>query len=369
MNYQQKSYYTVFVFIIVMVIIGIGTCQALESQRQVTDLAGRRVVVPLRIDRIVALGPGTLRLVTYLQAVDKVVGIEQVEQRNTAFFLRPYAAVIAGRFKTLPVVAPGGAGKLPDMEQLMACRPQLILCIGLDVAQVENLQQKTRIPVLFLSYGELGVLRQEAIESIRLLGNVLGKEERAARLIDFIGSVRRDLRQRVQFLPGGVRSTVYFGGIAYKGGQGLTSTEAGYFPGRLVQARNVADFSRRSGHLFIDPEQLMLWNPDMIFIDASSLPMIMDDFQHNRVFYRLLKAVKSGKVFSLLPYNQYNTNIEIALVNAYFIGRQIFPDVFADFDMVEKRRQIFRLFLGNPGPEQLPAYSSLSLADARLAQK
>ncbi len=371
MNYRQKSHYTVFVLIIVMIMImiGIGTCQALEFQQQVIDLAGRRVTVSRRIDRIVALGPGTLRLVAYLQAVDKVVGIEQVEQRNTVFFLRPYAVVTAERLKTLPVVAPGGAGKLPDMEQLMACRPQLILCIGLDVAQVENLQQKTRIPVLFLSYGELGVLRQEAIESIRLLGNVLGKEERAARLIDFIGFVRRDLRQRVQSTRDGGRSTVYFGGIAYKGGQGLTSTEAGYFPGRLVRARNVADFTKRSGHLFIDPEQLRFWNPDMVFIDASSLPMIMDDFQHNRAFYRLLKAVKSGNVFSLLPYNQYNTNIEIALANAYFIGRQIFPDVFADFDMVEKRRQIFQLFLGNPGPEQLPAYSSLSLADARLAHK
>lgn len=369
MNYRQKSLYIIFIFIIVMVINGIGICQELEFQRQVTDLAGRRIAVPMHVDRIVALGPGTLRLVAYLQAVDKVVGIEEVERRNTAFFLRPYAAVTAGRLKTLPVVAPGGAGKLPDMEQLIACRPQLILCIGLDVAQVENLQQKTRIPVLFLNYGELGVLRQEAIESIRLLGNVLEKEERAARLIDFIGFVRRDLRQRVQSTRGGGRSTVYFGGIAYKGGQGLTSTEAGYFPGRLVQSRNVADFTRHRGHLFIDPEQLMLWNPDMIFIDVSSLPTIINDSQHNQAFYRLLKAVKTGKVFSLLPYNQYNTNIEIALVNAYFIGRQIFPDVFPDFNMVEKRRQIFQLFLGNPGPEQLPAYSSLSLADARLAQK
>lgn len=367
MNCRYQSRYTIFIFIIAMVMVGISPCQALEFQRQVMDLAGRQVAVPMRVDRIVALGPGTMRLVAYLQAVDKVVGIEEVERRNTVFFLRPYAAVTAERLKTLPVVAPGGAGKLPDMEQLMACRAQLILCIGLDVAQVESLQHKTGIPVLFLSYGELGVLRQEAIESIRLLGNVLGKEERAARLIDFIGFVQQDLRQRVQSTRSGGHSTVYFGGIAYKGGQGLTSTEAGYFPGRLVQARNVADFTRRSGHLFIDPEQLMLWNPDIIFIDSSSLPMIMGDFQHNQAFYRLLKAVKSGKVFSLLPYNQYNTNIEIALINAYFIGWQIFPDAFADLDMTEKRRQIFRLFLENPGPEQLPAYSRFSLPGAKQA--
>lgn len=55
----------------------------------VIDMAKRSVSVPATVNRIVALGPGALRLMTYLQATDRVVGVEDLEKGSPAG--RPYA--------------------------------------------------------------------------------------------------------------------------------------------------------------------------------------------------------------------------------------------------------------------------------------
>ena len=74
----------------------------------VTDMVGRTVVVPENAARIIAVGPGALRLLCYLDAKDKVVGIEGFEKiRPTG---RPYW--IAGpELKNLPVIGPGGPSR------------------------------------------------------------------------------------------------------------------------------------------------------------------------------------------------------------------------------------------------------------------
>ena len=54
---------------------------------EIVDTAGRKVTVPADPDRIVCLGPGCLRLIVYLQALDKVVGVEKMERRMGG---RPY---------------------------------------------------------------------------------------------------------------------------------------------------------------------------------------------------------------------------------------------------------------------------------------
>ncbi|MBN2331698.1 MAG: iron ABC transporter substrate-binding protein [Deltaproteobacteria bacterium] len=358
---RKTCCHVIAVLVLLTLFCGPTAASANLEGRLVTDLGGRTVVIPEQIDRLVALGPGALRLITYLQALDKVVGIEQIERQELPFYFRPYSVVAAKQLAHRHIVAPGGPGKLPDMEQLIACRPQVIICIGLDPMQVENLQQKTRIPTIMVTYGELGVLRQEVIQSLRLLGTILGKEDRADELITFIEMVQKELHDRVKSVTQQEKPTVYFGGIAYKGARGLTSTEANYLPGSMVKARNVVDAAKHDSHLFIDPEQLICWNPEVIFFDITSAPVIMPDFNRNSSFYHLLKAVKNGRVFTLLPYNQYNTNIEIALINAFFIGKTLYPFQFADITMDEKRSQIFQFFLGNPGPVNLPVDPSFQL--------
>jgi iron complex transport system substrate-binding protein len=318
------------------------------------------VAVPPEVERLVALGPGALRLVAYLDATDRVVGIEDFEKRlGRDLYVRPYASTLSDEFLELPVVGTGGPGALPDPEKILMCRPDLIVAIGIDPAQLDNIQAKTGVPSIYLSYGELGVWREEARHSLSVLGDILGRSERAAALNEYVASLEEDLKRRTTDIEGGNKPSAYFGGISYKGSHGLTSTEGGYPPARMTGALNLADELGKSGHFFVDKEQILVWNPDFIFVDAGSRLILDQDFQENRGFYRLLKAAGSGKTFSLLAYNYYNTNIELALLNAYFVGKSLYPKRFSDIDMEEKAGEIMKTFLGIRPDEELPAYRTL----------
>jgi len=339
--------------------------RGIEGQT-VTDLAGREVVLPTRAQRLVALGPGALRLVAYLGATDRIVGIEDMEKRMARdLYVRPYAKALDEAFLALPVVGTGGPGALPDPEKILMCRPDLIVAVGIDAGQLNNIQVKTGVPSLYLSYGELGVWREEARRSLSLLGEVLGSSERAAAINDYVMSLEQDVERRTADIDESDRPSAYFGGISHKGSHGLTSTEAGYPPGRMAGARNLVDGLGKSDHLFVDKEQILVWDPDFIFVDAASRLILDQDFQQNSEFYRLLSASRCGKLLSLLPYNSYNTNIELALLNAYFIGKSLYPERFSDINMEEKAHEVMEMFLGICPAQEIPAYRPLRFPENR----
>jgi len=333
-------------FFVISLAMGLFPAWAAEQGERVviTDEAGRSVTMPAVVKRIVPLG-GALRFVTYLQAVDLVVGVEDIEKKPLEAG-RIYGLAVAEKVKNLPVIGEGGpGGKLPDFEQIIAVHPDLIVAVGLDRSQVDTIQEKTGIPVFFLNSAAMTSLDlKKTKESLNLLGRVLGRVERAAALVGFIDGLEQDLRQRS--IGQGDRPTVYVGAIGYRGKHGITSTEASYAPLTWINGHNVADVISQPGHVFIDQEKLLLWNPDVIFLDAGGMDKVREDYQKNPAFYEMLKAVKAGRVWVMPPYNYYHTNIETALANAYFLGKILTPSAFADIDPGTKADAIFEFFDG-----------------------
>jgi iron complex transport system substrate-binding protein len=352
---------TLFVAAVAIALIDVAHSATPTTQaRTVRDLPGRDITVPSDVNRLIALGPGALRLVAYLQDVDKIVGIEDMENRMVRLaWLRPYASTLSEAFFERPIVGPGGPGKLPDFERLILARPDVIVTVSVDPNDVRNIETKTGIPTVGLSYGELGSWGWEARESLLILGTLLGKEDRARHVDAYIRWLEADLQRRTSGIPPRARPSAYFGGVSLKGSQGFTSTQAGYTPADMVNARNVADVSGKRGHMLIDKERILHWNPDIIFVDIGSRAILEQDFAKDRQFYRLLKAAQAGCAYSLLPYNNYNTNIEIALLNAYFIGKCLYPNSFADVEMRSKADEIFGELLGVRPDGSLPAYRVL----------
>mgnify|MGYP001553359115 CR=1 FL=1 len=320
--------------------------------RELTDMTGRTVEVPARITKVVALG-GALRFVTYLQALDLVAGVENVECKWRSPG-RLYGLATAAKAAELPVVGEGGPGRLPDFEQLVALWPDVIITMGIAPAQVRTIQQKTGIPVFALHYGPTGVLDLgRARVAVQLLGQLLSRQERAQSLLAYLDTLTADLQQRSVSVPVGETPAIYVGGLSFKGAQGITSTSSLYAPLAWIGAGNVASDLGPPGHYFIDPEKLLVWDPEIIFLDAGSFGRVGADYSKNRGFYQKLRAFREGRVFLTLPYNYYHTNIEIALADAYFIGKVLHPARFADIDPAAKADEIFRFFIGQPGYRQL----------------
>ncbi|NLZ27805.1 MAG: iron ABC transporter substrate-binding protein, partial [Firmicutes bacterium] len=111
-------------------------------------------------------------------------------------------------------------------------------------------------------------------------------------------------------------------------------------------ARNVADEVDKEGSVSIDREQLVLWDPEILFIDVAGLQMVKDDYRKNPDYYNSLSAIKNGKVYSQVTYNWYWTNIETAVADAYYAGKVIYPDRFKDIDPIKKADEIYKKTIG-----------------------
>ncbi|MEW6113804.1 MAG: iron ABC transporter substrate-binding protein, partial [Thermodesulfobacteriota bacterium] len=117
----------------------------------VTDIGGRVVEVPANPQRIICLSPGTLRLIVYLGASAKVVGVEDFEKTRPTG--RPYI-LAHPELKKLPTVGPGGPGSInkePDLEAVLKVKPDVIFISYIEPTNADALQKKIGIPVVVLS--------------------------------------------------------------------------------------------------------------------------------------------------------------------------------------------------------------------------
>ncbi|MFU2209478.1 iron ABC transporter substrate-binding protein [Solidesulfovibrio sp. C21] len=319
--------------------------------RQVTDAAGRQVTVPENPRRIICLGPGSLRLIAYLEATDRVVGVERFEKdRRTG---RPYSLAHPELIK-LPIIGPGGPKSInqePDLEAVLGVAPQIIFATAMDAAVAEAMQAKLRIPVVVLSYGQFARYDPKVLDSLALAGDILGCPDRAAAVADFMKKAEADVRARAQkglAAPGYVKPSVYVGGTGLRGTHGLTSTDNPYAPLEWLSADNLAGRVTKDGHAFIDKEQLLAFNPDVLFVDAAGLTLVADEYSQQPEFVGSLRAVKDGKVFVLYPFVMYLTNLDTIVADAYAAGKILYPQTFADIDPAAKADEIYRFLLGKP---------------------
>lgn len=319
-----------------------------SETREITDIIGRKVTVPIDPQRIVCLGPGTLRLIVYLKALDRVVGVERMERRMGG---RPYYLANRAAIDGLPIISPGGPGainKKPDLEAILKVRPEVIFVTYMQAGLADEVQALLGTPVVVLSYGRFAAFDEVVYDSIRLAGRILNRAQRAEAVIGCIEAGRADLLRRVAGTDPAARPGVFVGGIGFRGSHGLESTDSLYIPFAWLKARNVVKADTASGHVFMDKEKLLSLQPEVIFIDGGGLELVRNDFGRKPAFYKALTAVQSGRAHVLFPFNWYTTNIGTALADAYIIGRVIHPEQFSDIDPAAKADEIYTELVGSP---------------------
>ena len=318
-----------------------------EYTKSIIDITGRTIKVPENVTSIVGAGPGALRLLCYMNAQNKIVGIEQSE-KTWGPLGRPYI-MASPNLLNLPTIGAGGPGSInsgPDPELILKVKPNVIFITYMKRGKAEEYQKRIKIPVIVLSYGELSTFDEKVYESLKIIGKVLNNEKRAQEVINFLQQAENDLNTRTKGIPENKRPNVYVGGIGFKGIHGIESTSCNYPPFNSVNARNVADELKKSGHLFVDKEQILKWDPDFIFIDEGGYKLVKSDL-YNPLF-QSLKAAKENHIYGILPYNFYTTNIGTAIADAYYIGKVLYPDKFKDIDIGKKADEIYKFLVGKP---------------------
>ncbi|MFO7852370.1 MAG: ABC transporter substrate-binding protein [Bacteroidota bacterium] len=331
---------------IIVIALLISSCLGADtynnSGRIIEDSEGRKVNVPDTIRSVIALRSGALRLVCYMDMADRVGYIEGNEKRRNV----PYLMANPG-LKEREII---GAGNNYDTELLAASNAGLIIATYMNRAEADDLQKAIGKPVFVLDYGDMKGKLGELFNSIYLLGDLFYRETRADSLVQYIKKTIDDYKGRSE---GNDSVSAYTGGVAYRGAHGISSTEPGYPPYRFLSVHNVAGSLgevvssplSNQENAFIDMEQLLIWDPDFIFLDAAGESIWQVEID-KPVLRETLTSFSSKDVYSVLPYNWYTTNYENILCNTWFIGKTVYPANFSDIEVEDKCREIYTFFLG-----------------------
>ena len=331
-------------FLLAAMLCGLAACGSTDTDtantRTITDGAGRQVQLPEKVQSIVCVGVGALRYSCYMGAADLVVGVEDYETKTD--FMRLYNYVNFDQFKDLPVIGTNGQ---PYAEEIISLAPDVIVMSKYASVDADDLQAKTGTPVVVIP-GSDTTLDDDAYETIRILGQLYGKEDRAKELTDYLKGIQKDLDERTKDIPADEKPTVYVGGVSFKGHHGFEGTEAGYGPFALIGAKNLADTTGQSGAFNIDLEQVLSWDPDIIFVDFNGMDFINEDYARNPEYYNALAAVQAEKVYSQISFRSFASNLETALADAYYAACVMYPEAFQDVDPIAKAGEIFEMLLG-----------------------
>ncbi len=317
------------------------TAQEEASTRIIVDSMGREVEIPKKVESIVCTGVGALRYSCYMEAQDLVIGVEDYETKPG--MSRLYNYVNFDKFKDLPIIGTNGE---PNVEEIINVNPQVIVMSSYASVDADELQNKCGIPVVVVP-GSDTTLDDKAYETIRIMGELYGKENRAQELTAYLKDLANDLHTRTADIPDEEKPSVYVCGVSFKGAHGFEGTEAYYGPFELIHAKNLANETDQKGAFDIDLEQVLSWDPEIIFIDFNGMQLIKEDYANNPDYYNSLTAVKEGKVYSQISFRSSASNLETALVDAYYAACIMYPQQFADVDLESKVGEIFNMLLSS----------------------
>lgn len=328
------------VLLIVSLFSGCGTAgqEAVpEKTAEFTDSVGRTVTVPAEITRVAASG-SVAQMVLFTLAPETLVGLSD----GLADEQLPY---LPDCIRDLPVFGQfyGSRANL-NLEALMEANPQIIIDLGNIKDSIKDdmdmVQVQTGIPTVFLN-GEL----ENLPAAYRALGTLLGKEEKAEALAEYIEQTLALAADRAAKIGDSERKTVLFG----TGTDGLACNARGSMQAdaiELVGAINVVEpleATNRNGGTQLDPEQAYAYDPDVILLTKDGPYETIAQSALSE-----LRAVKSGCFYEIpeLPYSWMCSPPSVnRVLGIRWLGNLLYPDVF-DYDMVEEAQNFYRLFWG-----------------------
>lgn len=325
------------------------------ATRVVVDSFGREVEIPGEVKTIVCTGSGALRMICYLQCTDKLIGVEDTDKEYETSTLRDYAHVYYETFRDLPSIGKGGGtSNTAYVEELITLQPDVILS-GYTQEALEDLQSATGIPCVSIRAQSINFIDESFYTAMRVAADVLGAQDRCEEVLSYIDACKADLTDRTADIPEEEKPTCYTGAVTFSGAHGFTGTYSNFGPFMAIGARNVADEAGETGYFDADPEKIVAWDPDLIFLDPGNMDLVNDEYASNPGYYDALRAVQEGKLYSCISFNNYSTNVGYAIADAYYAGIVMFPEQFADVDIAAKTDEILEFLLGEAYYDEMVA--------------
>ena len=320
--------------------------EATPETRMITDRRGREVEIPYEVNTIVCLGSGAPRIAAYLQVTDMMIGVEDCDTGDVTV-LRDYSWVYHDELKDRPSCGVGGGSGQNNAypEQIIELQPDVILA-GFTAESADELQNQTGIPVVSVSYSSINFVDTSFYDATRIFAEVVGAQERCEELLTFIDECKADLIARTSGYDDASKPTCYTGAVTFSGRHGFCGTYANFGPFQAVGAMNVADVVPDVNYFETDFEQVLVWDPDIIFLDPGNMNLVNEEYAANPDYFHSVRAIQDGKVYTMPSFNNASTNITYCLMDGYWAGMVLYPEAFADVTMEDIADKVLTFMLG-----------------------
>lgn len=342
-----------------------ASAEATPETRIVTDVWNREVEIPYEVKSIVCLGSMGPRFAAYLDVVDMMVGAEDsdIEKMSVRY---DYSPVYHEQLKELPSVGAGGGSGDNNgyAEAIIQAQPDVIIA-GFNEDAADELQAQTGIPVVSVRYRTQGFIDEGFHRAMRVFAEVVGAQERCEQVLAYVDACKADLNDRTKDIPDADKLRAYTGAVTFNGRHGFAFTYVNFPAFTAVNALNVADVlleertgeaaaeAAASGKAYIgndgfevDLEQIIAWDPDIIFLDPGNMDLVNDEYANNPGFFDSLRAVQEGQVYTMPSTNAAGPNVTYLLINAYYAGLTLYPEQFSDVRLEDKAAEIMEMMLG-----------------------
>ena len=335
----------------------------------VTDMIGREVtIIPGSYSRVVCIGAGALRMYSYVGDMNLLCGVEDIdnlslEERPKMFdaVARPYVLAYGDLLGELPSCGVGGPqAQTAEAEKILSCNPDIVISEYEDVEKENALQEQLGVPVITLKAGPGGVFDDAFAGSMNLLGQVFGREARAAELVAFVEAETAEISGRTAEIAPEDQPGVYICGLGNWGTTNHLMTAQNYVSFEIANVRNVVTGLSAPGIQAIEAEKFVSLGEDMdiLIMDAAAVKNIAPLYKEDPTLFDTCRAWREGEVYLEMAYNAYYTNYEIALLNTWFVAKTVYPELFGDIDLTEKTNEVTKMFLGQELAEAIFACPS-----------
>ena len=309
---------------------------AAPQEREITDMAGRTMTVPLEIESVFSTGPAAA-IYLYTLVPDKLLGwnyaLNDIEK-----------SIILEQYHDLPNF---GQGDAVNYEAVIAAGPTIALNVtsindgSIDAS--DTLAEQLGVPVVMVSSDLL-----DAPAVYRFMGELFGVEEQAEALAAYAEETFNAISSLD--IPNEEKVRIYYG----NGEDSLETAPAGSSHGQiidLVNAVNVADLELGAGsRVQISAEQLLAWDPDVIIVNGEPKADMTGSAAAEAILadplFATLKAVQNGAVYGTpnAPFSWVDRPPgPNRIVGMRWLSGLIYPE-YLDYDVDEAVREFFQLF-------------------------
>ncbi|HAA08858.1 MAG: ABC transporter substrate-binding protein [Syntrophomonadaceae bacterium] len=340
---MEKSKKIVSLFVIVVLMLSLTGCGSQQPQvktgepelHNITDMAGREVVVPKEINKVFCVSPvGTIFV--YTLNPDLLVGWNYELNSAEKKYILP-------QYHSLPNLGGWYAKATCNIEELLKVNPDAIFSVGyLDVEQANEIQQQTGIPVVMIDADNFTTLDK----AYEFAGKLLNLEDRANELGTYCRETVNDIQAKAATIPEDQKVRVYYA----EGASGLETDPKGSRHVEtldIVGGLNVAEVELKGGMGMtpVSLEQVIAWNPEAILSwnDAQGgyYSKILTDPK-----WASIAAVNNERVYAVPsgPFNWFDRPPSVnRIIGLKWLGNLLYPEIY-QYDIAKEAKEFYKKF-------------------------